>query len=135
MKEEEIEQILDVKKFIVLQQRVKAKLDSTAEERLFYRHLVREVLPPAVAMLHAQGLSASQIVAMLRACHTTVRYYWLKCEHKTQARPISRWIWGIDDQGKPRRVRQMTEQERERPVGSMTPPDNPTFSPAIMNEQ
>ena len=117
---DEIEQILNVKFHLHAQRQVDADPAATAEERLFVRHLVRETLPACVELLHRNGLGVAQIVAKIHAPYSTVRYYWLKCEHQVRTRPHRPWIWGIDEQGKPIRVRRCTQQE----ANSSTPGPN-----------
>jgi hypothetical protein len=108
LEETQIEQILQVKQLLHISRQIAADPTSSAEERLFARHLVREHLPDCIAMLHRCGLNVSQIVAMLRACHASVRYHWLKCEHNIQTRPLARWIWSVAEDGKPRRLRRLS---------------------------
>lgn len=85
MTEDEIDRILRMKQFIFWRQKVLADPTRSSEERCLSRRIIREELPPCIAMLHERGLYVGQIVAMLRAPWALVRYYWMRCEAARQA--------------------------------------------------
>jgi transposase-like protein len=79
MTEDEVYQILEMKRVILWRNKVFAD-SSRSRERWLARTIVREELPFCVAALRECGLNVGQIVAMLRAPQAMVRYYWMKCK-------------------------------------------------------
>ncbi|HEY7330681.1 MAG TPA: hypothetical protein VH592_23780 [Gemmataceae bacterium] len=79
MTEDEIDQILMMKRLIFWRKKVLADPTRCAE-RWLAGLVVREALSSCVADLHECGLNVGQIVAMLRAPWGMVRYYWMKRE-------------------------------------------------------
>jgi len=79
MTEDEVEQILQMKRVIFWRKEVFAD-PARSNLRWLAGTILREQLPFCVAALRECGLNVGQIVAMLRAPQRMVRYYWMKCE-------------------------------------------------------